>query len=409
MTEINPFKGLRYNLVKSGQPQQLFAPARAFLSAEERALFKAKSPFNASHLFPFASEEQKALADWLEEQAVREDEEAILYLYEQNYQRDKERLTCHNLVAALCPGRAGSPAQSLMRKLPWGCPDAGKLWPVRLLYDDPDHEVDALMRSAKSPFPDTVVHDDFGVEHRLFRLQSKEVNHNICKWFLNKELQMVDAPTSNKAILPLADHQQAHILVSLTNAQATGLSVQPTHQLLSGISSFKFSKLVKHLGQSSTVHSMTSLRDMGGTLERLQELGESGIAFALIGGGGVGRRSGHLFHLSDRDIAALEAEIIDKDNIRPFSTQLVEHMVYTKGLSKDLQILRDRGQITSVNDPEEAMKISRSKDVQMLLLHTAPTLKLLRQREEQIPHCAPLSFYVFPPLISGLVFRSESE
>ena len=92
MAQIAPFRALRYDLARCGDPAELLAPPYDVISEDERLVLERRHERNVVHLdlprgegdarYPAAAD---ALDRWIAEGTLRQDPRPALYRYEQRF------------------------------------------------------------------------------------------------------------------------------------------------------------------------------------------------------------------------------------------------------------------------------------------------------------------------------------
>jgi uncharacterized protein (DUF1015 family) len=104
MADVKPFRAERYDEAKAGPLDRLVAPPYDVISAEERAAYMARSPYNVVYL-TLPEDEEKAgrtLAEWRRDGLVTREPEPAYWLLSQDYVGpDGVQRTRSGLVASL--------------------------------------------------------------------------------------------------------------------------------------------------------------------------------------------------------------------------------------------------------------------------------------------------------------------
>ncbi len=187
MTEIRPFRGLRYDPRKV-QGDDVIAPPYDVVGAEAVATLHARSPYNAAHLEnPSGDGDAKyrnaasLLVAWQKEGALTRDAKAAYYAYEQRARIDGAWLT-RRAFFARC--RLHRPDEGSLRphEATIAGPRADRLAlikatrtnisPVFGMFLDPERTARALLTEIAKREPDFEATDALGDRHRLWTVSA---------------------------------------------------------------------------------------------------------------------------------------------------------------------------------------------------------------------------------------------
>jgi uncharacterized protein (DUF1015 family) len=232
MAQVRPLRALRYDTAKAGPLEQLVAPPYDVISAEERARYLARSPYNVVHLTLPDSEDDAAreLAQWRAEGVLVEEEPAAWIVSQSYVGPDGVARTRNGLVAALriepyenrvvLPHERthAGPKEGRLRLLR---ATRTQLEPIFLLYDG-----DALELPQREP--------DVAIEgNRLWRLDALPVDL--------RDTQLLIADGHHRYETALAFHEEdgseasAWMMVVLVPTSEQGLTIFPTHRVAQSV------------------------------------------------------------------------------------------------------------------------------------------------------------------------------
>jgi uncharacterized protein (DUF1015 family) len=257
MADVEPLNALHYDLSKVGGLQPVAAPPYDVIDAAQRAELLGRSPYNVVEVdlpqngadpYGHAAE---VLTRWTDEGIVVRDETPALWALAQDYTGpDGRRRTRHGVFARVKvtdygPGRIRpherthpGPKEDRLRLTR---ATRANLSPIFSLYDDPD----GAAWSALSPFTETVpwgeVTDDDGTTHRLWRVADEEAAATVAGALRDTELLIADGHHRYETARVYADEVggeggHRHVLMCLVALQDPGLTVFPTHRLLTRLS-----------------------------------------------------------------------------------------------------------------------------------------------------------------------------
>lgn len=270
MAEIGAFRGIRYNPSIVGDLNQLITPPYDVIGEPLQASLYQRSPHNMvrldlgkSHPGDDAganrySRSGALLGRWLREGVLRVDTAPALYWLEEDYAlEDGSPCTRKGFVASVRIEDAGSglyrphekthakPKEDRIR-LTRAC--KANLSPIFSLYDDPDMNVSPVLeKAAQAGEPAARVHDDGGVETRMWCVSDPEVVAAVAAGMQGKSFFIADGHHRYETALahrawmreqfPGARGGEAwnYVMMYLSNMRDPGLTVFPTHRAVFGL------------------------------------------------------------------------------------------------------------------------------------------------------------------------------
>ena len=259
MADVQPFHALHYSLDHVGGLQPVVAPPYDVIDAEQRAVLAARSPYNVVEIdLPKADGDldqyghaATLFSRWQAEDVLVRDVEPALWALAQDYTGpDGSSYTRRGVFARVRvedygPGRIRpherthpGPKEDRLRLTR---ATQANLSPIFSLYDDPDGAV----WSALSPHTETVpwgdVTDDDGTEHRLWRVPEEDAAAAVTEALRDTELLIADGHHRYETARVYAEEMggeggHRYVLMCLVALQDPGLTVFPTHRLLTRLS-----------------------------------------------------------------------------------------------------------------------------------------------------------------------------
>jgi uncharacterized protein (DUF1015 family) len=284
---------------------------------------------------------------------------------------DLTRATRHNL----------SPIFSLATRDPWPLVEAAI---------DPD-----------SPWGEAS--DEGGTATRIWRVGDPEVLAAVSELLGEAQLLIADGHHRYETAIAYRDEvggegDHDFTLMALTGLDDPGLTVFPTHRLLSGFA--EDPERQRRLGEGlRELFDVTEVDD-----EDLDPLGEPGIG--VFGLYDSHHKRGFRLRLKDSAVAALDEQLAGKpEAYRRLDAAILETLVLKgiAGMSED-DILAKRGIGYAKNVPDSlALLEDGSYDV-AFILRPIPVdqVKAICESDENMP---PKSTYFFPKVLTGLVFN----
>src|SRR5918999_1038736 len=238
MADVQPFRALHYDLERVGGLQAVVAPPYDVIDDEERAALVARSPYNAVEIdLPRAPGDPYAHAAavfqrWRDEGILVRDREPAVWALEQDYtgpdgrRRTRRGFFARVRVEAYGAGRIRpherthpGPKEDRLRLTR---ATNANLSPIFSLYDG-----DALAAPAGDPWGEAT--DGDGTTHRLWRVESPDVTHAL------RDAELLIADGHHRYETARVHHDEGgadHVLMCLVALSDPGLTVFPTHRLL---------------------------------------------------------------------------------------------------------------------------------------------------------------------------------
>lgn len=426
MADVRPIFATHYDLGVVGSLQDVAAPPYDVIDAALRRELLERSPYNAVAIDlpkPYGESGPQETADdpyaraartmeeWRAAGALVADAEPAIWAMTQDYTGpDGAARTRHGILARVrvedfsagqvlphertLPGpkrdrldltRATrhnlSPIFSLSTADPWPLVEPGL---------DPD-----------SPWGEAT--DEGGTVTRLWRVGDPEVHRQVSELLAGAQLLIADGHHRYETAIAYRDEvggegDHSFTLMALTGLDDPGLTVFPTHRLLSGFRSDP--ERQRRLGEG--------LRELFEATEvPLAELDPRGIDGAgVFGLYDSFHRRGYRLRLKDAALAELDRRLAGKpEAYRRLDAAILETLVLKgiAGLSED-DILAKRGLGYAKGVEDSLALIERGDyDVAFVLRPIpVPQVKAICESEENMP---PKSTYFFPKVLTGLVFN----
>ncbi|MGB2712083.1 MAG: DUF1015 domain-containing protein [Conexibacter sp.] len=260
MAEIQPLTALHYDLATAGPLQDLLAPPYDVIDAERRAALAARSPHNVVHVdlpsaaSPAADPYANAatiLDRWVQEGALAHDRAPALWPLTQDYQapdgqrRTRQGFLCRVRVEDYGAGRIRpherthpGPKQDRLRLTR---ATRANLSPIFSLFSDPGHTAwGALQPHLRTTAPFGEATDEDGTVHRLWRVGDPSAIETAVEAVAASELLIADGHHRYETARAYAEEiggEGPHrwVLMCLVALEDPGLTVFPTHRLVTGI------------------------------------------------------------------------------------------------------------------------------------------------------------------------------
>lgn len=252
MAEIRPFRGLRYDPSKAGDPATLMAPPYDVVDDEGRAALAARSDHNAIH---FILPEGEGAAKYpagaarfreIVASAMLRDETPSIYLYHQRFAIDGHTFVRKGFVTLIELTRFGhGPVLAHERTL--AGPKADRLELMRacdahleLVFGMFSDEARAWERMVDPQRGEPVLEAEFeGVGHTLWRVHDSATLEALAAHLRPKSIYIADGHHRYETMCAFRDELEAKGhpaakwgMIYLSNLDDPGLVVLPTHRLV---------------------------------------------------------------------------------------------------------------------------------------------------------------------------------
>jgi uncharacterized protein (DUF1015 family) len=286
MAQVHPFQAFRYNPQRVPfervltQPYDKISPAMQdnyyaadphnLISVEKGRTFPDDTPQNNVYTRAAAR-----LENWIRENIVTQDPVPSFYAYTQEYTvpGTGEQRTRRGFIGAgkLEEYSAGvvfrhehtlsGPKADRLELLRHTRTHTGQLF---MLYSDPLQRIDAILKDAESAPPATVLHDEYGVVHRLRVIADPDRTGVIKSVMEEQKLVIADGHHRYETALtyrnerrltagglhpsaPYATAPYDFAMMTFVNTCGEGLTILPTHRLAANLHDFSWSEARRYL------------------------------------------------------------------------------------------------------------------------------------------------------------------
>lgn len=426
MADVRPIYATHYDLGQVGALQDVAAPPYDVIDAAMREALLARSPHNAVAIDlpkpygesgPQLTEDDpyeraaRLMDEWREAGALVADAEPAIWAMTQDYTGpDGAARTRHGILARVRV-EDFSAGQVLPHERTLPGPKKDRLDLTRATR----HNLSPIFSLAtKDPWPLVApaiegaepwgeVTDEGGTVTRVWRVGDSEVHTAVEELLGGAQLLIADGHHRYETAIAYRDEvggegDHNFTLMALTGLDDPGLTVFPTHRLLSGFR--EDPERQRRLGEG--------LRELFDATEvspeQLDPLGEEGVG--VFGLYDSHHRQGYRLRLKESAVAALDEQLAGKpEAYRRLDAAILETLVLKgiAGLSEDdILAKRGLGYSKSVED-SLALLEDGTYDV-AFVLRPIPVdqVKAICESEENMP---PKSTYFFPKVLTGLVFN----
>jgi uncharacterized protein (DUF1015 family) len=424
MAEVLPFKALHYDLGKVGSLDAVAAPPYDVIDAEQRSALLKRSPYNAVAIDlpkPFGpadagsdpngdpyAEAAAQVEQWLNDGALVQDAEPSIWALTQDYTAPDGNTYSRNGILArvrvedyetgtVRPHERTHPGP-LLDRLELTRATGYNLSPIFSLSTE---DAWPLVAPALPDEPWGEARDEDGTVNRLWKVGDPAVHRAVTERLANAQLLIADGHHRYETARAFRDEvggegPHNYTLMSLTGLDDPGLTVFPTHRLLSGFAgdSEKQGRLGKGLRELFEVEEIAR--------EEINPNGEEGVGvFGLYD-------SFHklAFRLRLKDVAELDRRLEGKpEAYRRLDSAILETLVL-KGLV---------GMSDHDIDERNGLEYAKSVDAALAMVDEGSYDVAFIQRPvpvEQVKDIAntdsvmpPKSTFFFPKVMTGFAFN----
>ena len=258
MAEIQPLRTLRYETSAVGSLQAVAAPPYDVIDAELRAELAARSPFNVVEIDlpqgdggdPYLHA-QTTLEAWQQQGVMVREREPTLWALTQEYTRPGggRTLTRHGFfcrvrvedygAGRIRPHERTQPGPKEDR-LRLTRATRANLSPIFSLFEDPDQAAWSALEPATADEPFATVTDSDGTVNRLWRIPDQTTIEAVRSCLAGRELLIADGHHRYETARTYAEEvggegEHRWVLMFLCALSDPGLTVFPTHRLLTGL------------------------------------------------------------------------------------------------------------------------------------------------------------------------------
>ena len=345
MAEIIPFKALRYDPDQVKLEDVLTQPYDK-ITPEMQSKYYEKSTHNLVRIilgkagetdtdtFNVYTRAAEYLHDWRSGGILKQDPDPGIYAYSQTFTvpgtRDLQER--RGLIAL---GRLHDYAEGVVHRheQTLSKPRADRLNLLRatrahfgqifMLYSDPAHEIEGLLKPRMEEDPDISVLDEYETLHRVWRLHDPALIHAVQQKMRDKKLLIADGHHRYETALayrnerrtatgnsdPNAPHE--FVMMTLIPMESRGLVILPTHRIVHGLLDFDRERMLEAAAEFFDIDRIDLRTESRSATTLLGQAGENGTAFVAVTRQGpyLMRAKQDAIQHALRDIPALQREL----------------------------------------------------------------------------------------------------
>jgi uncharacterized protein (DUF1015 family) len=412
MADVQPFRALHYDLARTGGLQPVAAPPYDVIDAAQRAELVARSPYNVVEIDlpagdgddPYAHA-AATLDAWRTDGIVVRDDEPALWALEQDYTGpDGRRRTRHGFFARVKvedygPGRIRpherthpGPKEDRLRLTR---ATGANLSPIFSLYDDPSGAAWRALAPHVEGTPWGEVTDEDGTVHRLWRIADPAPGAAVTDALAGVELLIADGhhryETARVHARETGDPAAGWVLMCLVALQDPGLTVFPTHRLLTGLTRERRAALEETLARDFTASPVAAAD--------LEPQGDGPVRMGFLDADGP-----RLLTLRDPAVAA--SALPDKPQpYRDLDTAVLEAVVLRGALGMSEDDISHLHGLDYARDTAQAVQRVQRGDADAAFFMRGTPVEQVREVAAAGESMPPKSTYFFPKVLTGMVFN----
>ena len=428
MAEIIPFKALRYDPDQVKLEDVLTQPYDK-ITPEMQSKYYEKSTHNLVRIilgkagetdtdtFNVYTRAAEYLHDWRSSGILKQDPDPGIYAYSQTFTvpgtRDLQER--RGLIAL---GRLHDYAEGVVHRheQTLSKPRADRLNLLRatrahfgqifMLYSDPAHEIEGLLKPRMDEDPDISLLDEYETLHRVWRLHDPALIHAVQQKMRDKKLLIADGHHRYETALAYRNERRAatgnsdpnapheFVMMTLIPMESRGLVILPTHRIVHGLLNFDRERMLEAAAEFFDIDRIDLRTESRSATTLLGQAGENGTAFVAVTRQGpyLMRAKQDAIQHALRDIPALQREL----DVVQLHRVLLERVL---GISEEA--IRNQENVRYERDAFEAISWVRQGANVAFLMNPA---KIEQVRDiafggEVLPQ---KSTDFFPKLLSGL-------
>jgi uncharacterized protein (DUF1015 family) len=316
MAEIIPFKALRYDPDQVKLEDVLTQPYDK-ITPEMQSRYYERSAHNLVRIilgkagetdtdnFNVYTRAAEYLHDWRSGGILRQDPVPGIYAYSQTFTvpgtrdlQERRGLIALGRIHDYADGVVHRHEQTLSK------PRADRLNLLRatrahfgqifMLYSDPRHQIEGLLKSRMEEDPDISLLDEYETLHRVWRIQDPSLIQAVQQKMQDKKLLIADGHHRYETALayrnerrtetgssdPNAPHE--FVMMTLIPMEGRGLVILPTHRIVHGLMDFDRERMLEAAGKFFDIDRIDLRTESRSATTLLGQAGENGTAFVAV-------------------------------------------------------------------------------------------------------------------------------
>jgi uncharacterized protein (DUF1015 family) len=435
MARIYPFRAWRYNPSTVRLEDVVTQPYDKISPAMQQAYYQ-RSPYNlvriilglpqlfdaekGENVYTRAARESRA---WREQGVLTQEHEPCVFAYAQKFKVPGTE-TVKERRGFIALGKLHDYAEQVVfrHEQTLSKPKSDRLNLLRatrahfgqifMLYSDPAGSVEKILYEGNGT-ADAEVTDEYGVLHRLWRVNSPAAIRLLVTAMADKKLIIADGhhryetalnyakehardghakPETSATGLPQPPYPEAAVMMTFVNMDADGLVILPTHRVVHGLEGFDPAKLRAAAEKFFKVEALP----VAEAIEYINKLtGQTGTAFVAVMKDGA-----LLLQARPEAVAVALAEVPERQ--RQLDLTQLHSIILDRLLGLDAEKVREQTNLRYLRDAGEAVEQVRKDEADVVFLTNPVTMEQLKEVAFAGEVMPQKSTDFFPKLLSGL-------
>lgn len=436
MADIIPFKGIRYNKEEIKDPNLVMTPPYDIISPVQQEMYYNRDEYNMIKLdlvreFPTDTEQDNrytrasdTFAKWLSNRVLVGDESPSIYFYEVSYTKYGPEKKMKGFIA-LCRLEEFGKGKVVPHEYTLSKPKSDRLNLLRScqanfslifsLYSSVDGKINKTIEgNLKNSAPDIDVVDDNGDRHRLWVVSDPAIIEAVQKEMKEKTVYIADGHHRYEASLNYRNEARQksgegpydYIMMFFANMDEPGLTVLPTHRLISGVSEDKINSLYDNLVKYFRIKDFDFSKGNEAEARRqlLDAMKKAGPQDHFLGMYIKGENKYSLLELKGEDL------LLDLQSDKPLSWRRLDVSILQSLILQDIlgfseDSISRQENLCYVKDVDDSIRKVRNEEYQTAFLLNATKIEEIRDVTETGERMPQKSTYFYPKCLTGLVIN----
>jgi uncharacterized protein (DUF1015 family) len=414
MAEIQPLRALHYDPARTGGLQDVVSPPYDVIDADQRAALVARSPYNVVGIdLPEGGDDRydraaTILEDWQRQGIIVTDDQPALWTLAQDYTGpDGQRRTRQGFFARVrVEGYGAGRIRPHERTHPGPKEDRlrltratrANLSPIFSLYSDPTGEAWTALADASGDADWAQTTDEDGTVNRLRRVTDPVAIETAQRVLADTELLIADGHHRYETARVYAEEiggegPHRYVLMCLVSLQDPGLTVFPTHRLVSELTDAKRAALQATINTKFEIQPLGDMADLAPPAND-----ELKIGYLSANGPAV------MLTLTDRD-AVDQALSHHAEPYRRLDTAVLEALVLKGALGMTDDDIDHLNGLGYARDFDQALEFIRDHSYDAAFFMAPTPIERVHEVAAAGESMPPKSTYFFPKVPTGLIFN----
>ena len=284
---------------------------------------------------------------------------------------------------------------------------------IFMLYSDPAGSVEKVLYEGTGA-PDGEVTDEYGVLHRVWRVNNPAAIKLLASAMADKKLIIADGhhryetalnyskqhapadaakPETGATGLPQPPYPEAAVMMTFVNMDSDGLVILPTHRVVHSLQNFNPAAFAAAAEEFFTVEPLAAADDAQNYIATLKS--QKGTALVAVTKSGA-----LLLRAKPQAMAAALANVPERQ--RQLDLTQLHSVVLDRLLGLDEEKVREQTNLRYLRDAQEAVDQARNGEADIVFLTNPVTMEQLREVAFAGEVMPQKSTDFFPKLLSGM-------